>query len=265
MLRLFKVAAFAIIATLAAGQARAIDPFFPTFGNNGIDVVHYGLDLDVTPTTGNLNAWAVLDILAEKELTRFALDLHALTVSKVTVNGVPAGFGQANDKLIIAPRRAIPKGMLFRVYISYSGVPDAIQDPTAPGRSDIRARLVQISERDLRGERAGRRLDLLPGERRADRQGALHDRGDGALALWRHRQRHAHHLSHDRKQAPLRLGDGPADDDVARHGSCQSLQSPGHARAHGHAGHAFYTRQRLRRRMSTTMRSPRRCFRSSSG
>jgi aminopeptidase N len=132
MLRLFKVAAFAITATLAAGQARAIDPFFPTFGNNGIDVVHYGLDLDVTPTTGNLNAWAVLDILAEKELTRFALDLHALTVSKVTVNGVPAGFGQANDKLIIAPRRAIPKGMLFRVYISYSGVPDAIQDPTVP-------------------------------------------------------------------------------------------------------------------------------------
>jgi aminopeptidase N len=132
MLRLFRVAAFAITATLAAGSARAIDPFFPTFGNNGIDVVRYGLDLDVTPTTGQLNAWAVLDILAEKELTRFALDLHALKVSKVTVNGIPAGFGQTNDKLIIAPRRAIPKGMLFRVYISYSGVPDAIEDPTDP-------------------------------------------------------------------------------------------------------------------------------------
>ena len=74
----------------------------------------------------------MLDILAEKRLTRFALDLHALTVSRVTVNGVPAGFGQANDKLIITPRRAIPKGMLFRVYITYSGVPDAIQDPTVP-------------------------------------------------------------------------------------------------------------------------------------
>jgi aminopeptidase N len=132
MLRLFRVAAFIIAAILAASSARAIDPFFPTFGNNGIDVVHYGLDLDVTPSTGNLKAWAVLDILAEKELTRFALDLHALDVSKVTVNGIPAGFGQTRDKLIIAPKRTIPKGMLFRVYINYGGVPDAIQDPTIP-------------------------------------------------------------------------------------------------------------------------------------
>ena len=132
MLRMFRIASLALAAILASGSARAIDPFFPTFGNNGIDVVHYTLDLDVQPTTGRLDAWAVLDILAEKPLTRFALDLHDLEVSKVTVNGVPAGFGQANDKLIIAPRRAIPKGMLFRVYITYSGVPDVIQDPTVP-------------------------------------------------------------------------------------------------------------------------------------
>ena len=196
---------------------------FPTFGNNGIDVVHYGLDLDVTPTTGNLDAWAVLDILAEKPLTRFALDLHALEVSKVTVNGVPAGFGQANDKLIIAPRRAIPKGMLFRVYITYSGVPDAIQDPTAP--DDPTYELGWFKYRNATyvvSEPVGASTFFPANDEPTDKArftiavtvpspyGGV---ANGVLTV----------LPHDRQQAPLRLGDAAADDDVARHGARQSL------------------------------------------
>jgi putative transposase len=43
-----------------AGSALAIDPFFPGFGNNGIDVLHYNLELDVNPVSGRLDgkgAW----------------------------------------------------------------------------------------------------------------------------------------------------------------------------------------------------------------
>lgn len=129
---LLRVLACALVVGLWINPARASDPFFPNFGNNGIDVVHYSLDLDVRPDTGGIDAWAVLTVLAEKPLSRFSLDLHALKVKRVTVNGVVAAFAQAEDKLTIIPNRTIPKGAVFRVYITYGGIPDPIQDPTAP-------------------------------------------------------------------------------------------------------------------------------------
>ncbi len=128
-----KFAALALAAGLAAGPARAIDPFFPEFGNNGIDVIHYDLDLDVTPATGRLDAEASLKVLALQRLTRFRFDLSRLRVSSVEVGGVPAGFSQADGKLTIVPRRIIAKGDVFRVEIAYGGRPRPIQDPTAPG------------------------------------------------------------------------------------------------------------------------------------
>lgn len=120
----------------SAGSALAIDPFFPTFGNAGIDVVHYGIDLDVDPVSGQVNGRAAVVLRAERQLPSFNLDLHALTVSKVTVNGRTAGFAQANDKLTITPSRAIPKGSYVWVSVTYAGVPDPLPDPTAPG-SDL--------------------------------------------------------------------------------------------------------------------------------
>ena len=73
MLHLLRIVSLALVTSLAAGSARAIDPFFPTFGNNGIDVLHYDLDLDVTPDTGRLDAEAdLLDLCAKP-----ADELHA--------------------------------------------------------------------------------------------------------------------------------------------------------------------------------------------
>jgi aminopeptidase N len=115
---------------LAAGPAQAIDPFFPTFGNKGIDVGHYNLELDVNPVSGQLNGKATLFMKAERQLDRFTLDLHALAVSKVTINGFPVPFSQANDKLTIDPRWTVPKGMRLWVGINYAGVPDPLPDPT---------------------------------------------------------------------------------------------------------------------------------------
>ena len=115
---------------LAVGPARAIDPFFPEFGNNGIDVLHYDLELDVTPDTGRLDAEATLRILALQQLTEFSLDLSRLQVSSVEAAGAAADFSQADGKLTIVPRRALAKGDVFEVEIAYAGRPRPIPDPT---------------------------------------------------------------------------------------------------------------------------------------
>lgn len=136
MLKALRVAALALVASLAAGAAHAIDPFFPTFGNNGIDVVHYRLNLDVNPLSGQLDAKAELLIFAQQRLDSFTLDLAGLTVSKATIRGTAVGFSQANDKLTITPNWPIPRGAAFRLIVSYSGKPTPIQDPTVPGDPD---------------------------------------------------------------------------------------------------------------------------------
>ena len=162
MRRFPRLSALALATGMWASPAAAIDPFFPTFGNNGINVIHYDLDLEVTPGPGTLDGSAELSIIAQKRLEEFSLDLAGLEVSRVTVNGVPADFEQANDKLIVMPREPIRKarcsgsGRLCR---------QAGPDPRPDGaRLGHRARLVHLRQCVLRGERAGRRVDLLSGE-----------------------------------------------------------------------------------------------------
>ena len=122
----------ALALTWGTGPAMAIDPFFPTFGNKGIDVIHYNIDLDVDPVSGQVDGKTAIKIQAQKRLSSFKLDLHALAVSNVTINGIAAGFSQADDKLTITPHRPIPAGNIFRLGIDYGGVPDPLPDPTAP-------------------------------------------------------------------------------------------------------------------------------------
>ena len=109
MARFARPAALALAAGIWASPAAAIDPFFPTFGNDGIDVLHYDLDLAVTPGPGTLVGRAALSIRAQRRLEQFTLDLAGLEVSRVTVDRVPAGFEQADDKLVVTPRRADPQ------------------------------------------------------------------------------------------------------------------------------------------------------------
>jgi aminopeptidase N len=117
----------------AAGSAFAIDPFFPTFGNLGIDVQHYNIDLDVDPVSGRIIGNTSLAIEAVKSLTSFSLDLHSLDVSQVRVNGRQAQFTQSKDKLTIKSFGTIAKGREFAVQVRYAGVPDPLADPTTPG------------------------------------------------------------------------------------------------------------------------------------
>ena len=137
MLRLIRNCCAALAFMVGISPAFAIDPFFPTFGNNGIDVLHYNLELDVQPVAGGIEGKAALFIKAQRRLTRFKLDLHALTVSSVKINGHAAGFSQANDKLTITPASPIDEGDIFWLSVAYAGVPDPLPDPTSHPEDEI--------------------------------------------------------------------------------------------------------------------------------
>jgi aminopeptidase N len=129
--RLLRVACTALlgVATLAPA-ARAIDDFFPAFGNTGIDVVHYAVRLDVAAESSRLAGRAVLTIDALSRLVSFSLDLSGLTVDRVEIDGVAARHRRVAGKLEIRPAAAIAKGDRFKVAIHYRGVPQTIPDPT---------------------------------------------------------------------------------------------------------------------------------------
>ncbi|WP_159715756.1 M1 family metallopeptidase, partial [Geminicoccus flavidas] len=132
-----KLAAVAITGLLLSGPVFAADEFFLGFGNDGYDVVHYGLDLDVRPVTNRLDGKARLLVRARQNLSSLTLDLAALKVRKARINGSPARFAQTGDKLTITPRRPIRKGWPFVLTVEYGGRPVPVQDPTAPDDPDL--------------------------------------------------------------------------------------------------------------------------------
>ena len=121
-----------VMVLFSATAAFAIDAFFPSFGNAGIDVQHYALQIALGDDPNFLTGRAVLSIKATAKLAAFTLDLHHLNVFFVEVDGHPAAFKVSGDKLKITPRRSIPRHEEFRVMIAYGGRTEAIQDPVDP-------------------------------------------------------------------------------------------------------------------------------------
>ncbi|MDH2414118.1 M1 family metallopeptidase [Nocardioides sp. CER19] len=115
--------------TPAPGAAGIGDPYFPTEGNGGYDVQHYGIVLDYRPATDLLRATTTITARATQALSAFNLDFHALTVRSVRVDGSAARFSRSGDELTVTPRHALKDDARFTVVVSYDGVPQAIDDP----------------------------------------------------------------------------------------------------------------------------------------
>ena len=117
----------------APGAAGAGDPYFPTQGNGGYDVAHYGLDIRYAPTTKLLTGTAAIDAKATQSLSRFNLDLRDnLRVQSVTVNGHGAGFAQpaaTPTELVVSPKKALKQGTHFKVVVRYAGIAAPTTDP----------------------------------------------------------------------------------------------------------------------------------------
>lgn len=114
------------------GSAGLGDSFYPLLGNGGYDVIHYEIALDVDPAANAIEATTMLTALATQDLSSLNLDLSGLDVEAVAVDGEPADFSRDNTEMTLRPAILIPEGELFSLTVSYSGTPQAIQDPGVP-------------------------------------------------------------------------------------------------------------------------------------
>ncbi|GAB3672029.1 M1 family metallopeptidase [Actinocorallia lasiicapitis] len=116
---------------LAGTRDSAGDIYVPGDGNGGYDVQHYDLNLKIIPADAakTLDGLATIRAKATTDLAKFDLDLTALDVASVTVNGAAARFARQDSELIITPAKRLKSGTEFTVAVAYSGTPQAIVDP----------------------------------------------------------------------------------------------------------------------------------------
>jgi aminopeptidase N len=73
-----------------------------------------------------------IDARATDDLSAFNLDFHGLEIGDVMVDGSPASFSRMGDELTVEPLHLLSSGEVFTVAVSYSGVPEPVDDPGVP-------------------------------------------------------------------------------------------------------------------------------------
>lgn len=107
-----------------AGAAGAGDPYYPEDGNGGYDVASYQVSIIYDPGRTHLDGDTTITATATQNLSRFNLDLFALTASSVEVDGAVAAFArEGRHELVITPAMAVAQGRTFTVRVRYGGVP----------------------------------------------------------------------------------------------------------------------------------------------
>jgi aminopeptidase N len=107
----------------AAGADGAGDVLFPTAGNGGYDVQSYDITLTWDPTSGTIAETTKITAIATQALSRFNLDLVALDVASVQIDGDAAVFSRTAEELVIDPVEDLLEGSTFTTVIELSGVP----------------------------------------------------------------------------------------------------------------------------------------------
>ena len=112
------------------GAPSAGDPYFPRLGNSGYDVRHYDIKLRIDPERHFAKGTTSIDLVPTAALRSFSLDLIGLSVSGVTVDGVPARFRHSDRKLRVEPREPLAQGSAAVVRVAYKGRPGTSQPGT---------------------------------------------------------------------------------------------------------------------------------------
>ncbi|MBX7265413.1 M1 family metallopeptidase [Micromonospora sp. Llam7] len=116
-------------AAFAAGRSEpVIDPLYPERGSDAIDVLHYGLDLDWSPTRRTLTGTAKLIVRPTRDATSISLDFKPYELTAVTLDGRPVQSSVVEEKLVVpAPVRAdVPVTLV----VDYRGKPSTTPWPT---------------------------------------------------------------------------------------------------------------------------------------
>ncbi len=114
------------------GAAGIGDPLFPESGNGGYDVQSYDLSIALDKTDGPIDASTSIRAKSTQALSSFDLDLRALEVHSVEVDGAAAKFAREKDELVITPAKPIANGAYFTTLVRYGGVPEGVEDPAFP-------------------------------------------------------------------------------------------------------------------------------------
>ena len=109
------------------GRDAGADPYVPGHGDLGFDVTHYDLTLEYDVEGNRLSGTARIDCVAREELDELTLDLHALEVSKVTLDGHATLYRVKRDKVVVRPAGAIAVDEEFTLAVRYSGHPRPVK------------------------------------------------------------------------------------------------------------------------------------------
>ncbi len=112
------------------GSESLDDPLFPGLGNGGYDVLHYQLELD---TTGpELVGVATIEALATQNLSSLNLDLVAMTVDEVRIDGAPVEVARDGRELTLTPENPIAENAVVSIVVEYHGTPQPVPDASLP-------------------------------------------------------------------------------------------------------------------------------------
>ena len=106
------------------------DDYVPGHGDGSYDVEHYDLVLDYKLAGNRLSGEATLRCRTLEPVSRVELDLHALKVAKVFVDGVAVKYAHRSDKLVITLGQTHPEGAELEVKVKYAGAPKQIRSRT---------------------------------------------------------------------------------------------------------------------------------------
>ncbi len=105
------------------------DEYFPRFGDDSYDVLHYDLQLDYRVDGNHLEGRAELHAIALMDLDQLHVDLHGLKVSRVRLDvGQVSKFRASGNKLVVRTKEVMERGREFRLVVRYAGRPRPIAD-----------------------------------------------------------------------------------------------------------------------------------------
>jgi aminopeptidase N len=114
----------------AMEQSTPNDVYVPDHGDPTFGVSHYDLVLSVALENNALSGRATLTIEATEDLDRLELDLFALRVSRVKVDGAqPAKWSQRRHRLVLRLREPLAAGTQAAVEVTYAGSPRPMPGP----------------------------------------------------------------------------------------------------------------------------------------
>ncbi|MFC7489888.1 MULTISPECIES: M1 family metallopeptidase [unclassified Knoellia] len=107
-----------------------VDPYVPGHGDPAYGVDHYELDLAYKVAGNHLTARARLTVTLAVATPSIGLDLHALKVTRVDVEGAALRrWSHRSSRLALRFEQAVPAGTVLSLTVTYAGTPRTMPGP----------------------------------------------------------------------------------------------------------------------------------------